>query len=91
MVTDWLIGLLADLVHSVMGDLPTFAVPEWLVTGSGAVGTVFSYAGSMGAWFPSQLAVTVALAILAAYGVGFAVKLIRIVASFVTLGGGSAA
>lgn len=91
MVTDWLIELFASLVGTILSWMPTFPVPEWLSSADGALATVLTYAGSMGAWFPSGLAVTVALAILAAYVVGFGIKIVRIIASFVTLGGGSAA
>lgn len=91
MITDYLIKWFADLTHVLLGWLPAVPVPSWLGDADGLMGTVFGYAGSMGVWFPVPLAVTVTGAILAAWGIGFAVKAVRIVASFFTLGGGSAA
>lgn len=90
LVTDWLIEVFAWLVGTILSWMPTITVPTWL-NADGPIGTVFTYAGSMGAWFPTGLAITVILAILAAYAVGFGIKAVRIIASFATLGGGSAA
>ena len=44
----------------------------------------------LGAWIPLNLAANVATALLACLVIGFAIKLVRIVVSFVTVGGGSA-
>lgn len=90
MITDAILDFLTGVLHSILGSLPTLAVPSWLDT-SGPIGTVFTYAGLMGAWFPTSLATTVLLALLGAWGVGFGVKTVRILASFFTAGGGSAA
>lgn len=90
MVTDYLITTFTSVVHAVLSVLPTITVPSWL-SQSGPVATVFSDAGSMGVWFPTPLAVSVAAAIFAAWAIGWAIKLARIVASFLTAGGGSAA
>ena len=90
MVTDAIIGWFFNVVGFLLDLLPTVTVPDWL-SASGPMATVMTYAGSMGAWFPAQLVVTVLLGVLAAWGVAFAIKLARIVASFFTAGGGSAA
>jgi len=45
----------------------------------------------MGVWFPSTLVITVLTGVLALWLVGFGIKIVRIVASFFTAGGGSAA
>lgn len=91
MVTDALIEWLTTVVVFILGGVPQVDPPGWLLSTSSAVGTVYGYADSMGAWFPVNLTVTVVGSILAAWGIGFAVKVIRIVASFFTAGGGSAA
>lgn len=90
MVTDAIIGVLHSVLSTVLGWLPTFTLPTWM-SDTGPLATVLGYAGSMGAWFPTTLAATVLVAVLAAYAVAFGVKIVRIVASFATLGGGSAA
>lgn len=83
---NWFLGLVAALLSF----LPTNSPPEWLTTIGGAVGTVYGYASLMGAWFPVTLVRNVALAVIASILIGFVIKVVRIVASFVTVGGGSA-
>lgn len=89
MITGWLAQLFGSLLHLLFGALPVIAVPSWLST-SGPMATVFADAASMGVWVPTTLMVTVLTALLAAWLAGFAIKVARIVASFLTVGGGSA-
>jgi hypothetical protein len=89
-ITDFLINTFTSLIHATFGALPAIPVPSWMTT-SGPIGTVFADAGSMGAWFPLPLVITVALAISGTWAVSFGIKAFRIVLSFLTLGGGSAA
>lgn len=91
MITEWLLTAFQWLLHGLLAVLPTVSVPSWLSSNDSAFTTVFSAAGSMGVWFPSTLVVTVLTGVLALWLVGFAIKLVRIVASFFTAGGGSAA
>jgi uncharacterized membrane protein YccF (DUF307 family) len=44
----------------------------------------------MGVWLPVGLGVTIMVAVLTCVGIGFAIKAVRIAASFLTAGGGSA-
>lgn len=90
MVTDAILDFLYNLIGTVLGALPTITVPAWM-DASGPLATVMTFAGSMGAWFPVPLLVTVLLAVLTAWGIAFAIKITRIIASFLTMGGGSAA
>jgi hypothetical protein len=89
-ITGLILKLLADLASLVLGILPHVDVPSWLSNPSSAIGQVFQAAGSMGAWFPVTLASTVLLSVLAVWVAGFAIKVARIVVSFLTLGGGGA-
>jgi len=90
-ITEWVLGVGGWLLHTLLGALPVMSVPGWMSSNDGAFSTVFGAAGSMGVWFPSTLVVTVLLAVVATWLVGFGIKLVRIVASFLTAGGGSAA
>lgn len=90
MITDAIINFFVGVVAALMSFLPTSGAPTWLTSIGGAVGTVYAYAGQMGAWFPVTLVRNVALAVIASILAGFVVKTVRIVASFVTVGGGSA-
>lgn len=91
MVTDAIIGILTDLLLTVLDLLPVLTLPGWASSATSGVGSIMGIASSMGAWIPLTLTVTVAIAVLAAYGIAFGIKLARIVASFLTAGGGSAA
>jgi len=90
MITEAVSNFFLGIVAALLSFLPTNEPPEWLSQISGAVGTVYGYAGLMGVWFPVTLVRNVVLAVLAAWLAGFVVKAVRIVASFVTVGGGSA-
>jgi hypothetical protein len=89
-ITDAIINFFMGLVAALLSFLPTNTPPAWLTTIGGAVGTVYGYAGQMGVWFPVTLVRNVALAVLASILAGFVIKAVRIIASFVTVGGGSA-
>jgi hypothetical protein len=91
MVTEALMGVLGGLVHAVIGSLPTVPVPDWLSAGSAGVSTIAGYGSGLGVWLPVSLIITVLGALIAAWLTGFVIKVARIVASFLTLGGGSAA
>ena len=90
MITEWLLTAFGWLLHSLLSVLPVVTVPDWLSGNDSAFGMVFSAAGSMGVWFPSTLVISVLTGVLALWLIGFGIKLVRVVASFFTAGGGSA-
>lgn len=91
MITEWLLTVGQTILHALLSVLPTVTAPTWLTDTTGAAATVFSAAGSMGVWFPAPLLLTVLAGLLTLWVAGFAIKLVRMVASFFTAGGGSAA
>lgn len=91
MITEWLLGIAADIIGWLLGSLPAVQAPGWLTSITSNVSTVMGGVDGMSAWIPWPLLVTVGGACLASWLVGLTVKVVRIVASFVTLGGGSAA
>ena len=90
MITDWILSAGASLIHWLFSVLPTITAPTWLTSNNSAMSTVFADAGSMGVWFPSTLLIEVLTGLLVILGVGFGIKIARMVASFFTAGGGSA-
>ena len=90
MIVEWFLGVITTLLEAMIGALPEFDVPGWLTSAGGAVAEVLSSAGAMSYWLPFDVLVPVAVTVLAAYAVGLAIKLARIVLSFFTAGGGSA-
>lgn len=78
------IGWLGSLLS-----LPT--PPAFLGDLAGYVATAAGYVASTSVWMPWSVMVAVLAAWAVCLAAGFAVKLVRIVASFLTAGGGSAA
>ena len=91
MIIKWFLELIVGLINWLLSLLPVFTVPPWMGDVAGVVGTVFGFADSMSAWFPAALVFTVAGTVLTVWAVSLAIKIARIVASFFTAGGGSAA
>ena len=91
MIVGKLMSFLVTLATTALGTLPTVPVPGWLTGNSSAFVQVFAFADSMSVWFPGSLVLTILAAYLSIRAVGLAIKVARIVASFLTGGGGSAA
>lgn len=90
MIVEWFLGVIASVVHAVVGWIPVVPVPGWFTSATDGLSTVFAFASSMGAWFPLTIGTTVLSAVFASVVIGFGVKVVRIVLSFFTAGGGSA-
>lgn len=92
MITEAMLVLLGLFVRTVFGLFPPLPDPAPILGNvTGGVGQVFAQAAALAYWVPFP-ATGAALAVVAAVAaVAFAIKLVRIVASFLTLGGGSAA
>lgn len=91
MITAALLAVVVSLVVvPLLSAFPHVDAPSWLTDISGPLGTVMQGAASMSVWWPIGLTGTVAAAVFGAWLLGFGIKLARIVASYLTLGGGSA-
>lgn len=91
MIVEAVITVTMWLVKGLIATMPTAGPPGWLDDGAGYLNTLMESAAGLGAFIPWGLAVTVIMAVLACVVVGFVIKVVRIIASFFTLGGGSAA
>jgi hypothetical protein len=91
MITRLLLDFFAGLVGFATGLLPTVAPPAWIADGSGYLRTIFEAGHGLGAWVPWSVVTAVVAVVLACLAVSFGIKVVRIVASFLTAGGGSAA
>lgn len=90
MIVEWIFAVFVSFLGFVVGLLPSIAVPGWVDDSSGHFATVWAAGAGLGAWIPWTLAASVVAAILSCVVIGLAIKVIRIVASFLTVGGGSA-
>lgn len=92
MITEFFLWLLGSIAKLVLTLFPAGPDPAPALGGAtSGIGQIFGWAAGLGNWVPWSAigpALGVVVLVLAAAGV---VKLVRIVASFLTLGGGSAA
>ncbi len=90
-IIQWCLAALAAVFDKVFTAMPPLPVPAWFTGAGDAISGLFGDAVTMGVWIPIPLALNVALTLFAAMFGGAAIKLARIIASFLTAGGGSAA
>lgn len=92
MVTQWIIEIVTGFVSWILSLFPSVGVPVWMsTTVPNALAQVNGYIVSVDVWFPFG-AITAGLALVAvALGAAVTIKVVRILASFFTAGGGSAA
>lgn len=88
---DALLNWVLDLLEWVLGQLDQVIpeVPDWFSQASAAIASFMSYADGMSRWIPFDVVAVVVPGFLVLVAIGFGVKLVRIVASFLTAGGGS--
>lgn len=85
----WLMGQTAQLVLSLF---PTGPDPSSSISSAtSGIGQVFSWAAALGNWVPWSAVGPALVVVGGALVTAGVIKLVRIVASFLTLGGGSAA
>lgn len=90
MIVEWFLSVAAGLWEGLCGSLPAVPVPTWVSGGASSVASVLGTAAQLGNWVPLELFGVVVLAVTVCLLAGLAIKVARIVASFVTLGGGGA-
>lgn len=91
MITDFVVSWFGRFVGWLGGLVSLPDPPAFLGTLAGYVQQAAGYVASTGAWMPWGLLLAVIAAYAACLTAGVVVKLARIVASFLTAGGGSAA
>lgn len=92
MLIELIWGVLASILSFIIGLFPDLPSAEWLRTGvASGVSTISAGAGTLSAWVPFGTAATCLTFLIGTLGVVVLVKVVRIIASFFTAGGGSAA
>lgn len=91
MIIKWLLDVVTGFLGWVVGLLPSVSIPVWMsTTVPNAITTIGGYISSIDVWLPfSDAGIAVAFVVVA-LAAAVAIKIVRIVASFVTAGGGSA-
>lgn len=91
MVTDAILRVLGAFLTWIIGLMGTWELPDWLATVITFVAGIVTQAAALGNWIPWQY-VGIALALIwTSFLIAFGIRVVRIVASFFTAGGGSAA
>lgn len=90
MIFDAIIAVFVGLLKAIAALIPKADVPAWFTSASGTLSDWLGYASSVGVWVPIPLMLTVMSAILVSIVTGFVIRLVRVIASFFTAGGGSA-
>lgn len=91
MVTDSLLSVLGGVLSWIAGLLPDWEAPADLDGAIATLGTAVGWAADLGNWFPWPVILGAGGLVMAALVIAVAIRLVRITASFLTLGGGSAA
>lgn len=91
MIVELLVKAIAAIGKGLADLLGDLDAPGWLTGVAGDWNTLMGHFGGLGAWIPWSVMQTVVTALFAAVAVSLAIKLTRIVLSFFTAGGGSAA
>jgi hypothetical protein len=91
MATDAVLGWVASFVGWIGGLIQLPDPPNWIAGAPAAASAVAGYVADTGSWIPWTLMQAVILTWVTVLAAGLAIKVVRIVASFLTLGGGSAA
>lgn len=89
MITEALVKTFGDMLLFFLGEVDPVELPSWVGQIGTFTGQIFGAAGSMGVWFNWSLLGVVVGGIIAVNIASFAIQLIRIVASYLTLGGGA--
>jgi hypothetical protein len=82
---------LFGFVSFVTNALPSGGPPAWLGDVDGYFAQIWTAGAGLGAWVPWTLVGTIFAAVITSMFAGFTIKVIRVIASFFTGGGGSAA
>jgi hypothetical protein len=90
MIVDALVSILTGLLTFIAGLIPGGTVPAWFTGLTDDMETWIGYTAGLGAWIPLGLMLNVFGALLSCYVIGFTIRLVRIIASFFTAGGGAA-
>ncbi|MEV5004018.1 hypothetical protein [Nocardioides sp. LML1-1-1.1] len=91
MIFDAIVTIIAGIARGIASLFGSLPAPTWIGDFGSAWGSFVGLGASLDPWVPWNLLVTVVTAILACVAVSLGVKMVRIVLSLFTGGGGSAA
>jgi hypothetical protein len=90
-ITAAVMDMFALIIGGLIDTLPVTQAPGWLADAGSYIPQVMGFASSMGVWFPWDVLAVVLVAVFGVWVAAFGIKVVRIIISHVTGGGGSAA
>lgn len=90
MIVEAVVSLLVALVEGALSLLPSAEPPGWFLDAGSQWSALMGQVGLLGNWMPVNLATTIVGAVLGSWVIGFTIKVVRLVLSYFTAGGGSA-
>lgn len=90
MIIELIVRALVALTKGILALLPNDPPPDWFTDAGAQWSSLMTQVSGLSYWLPVSLAVQVSLAILGCVVVGFGIKVVRIILSYFTAGGGSA-
>lgn len=91
MVTDAILRAIGAFLTWILSSFPTVELPDWVADVTTFVSDTVTNALALGNWIPWPIIGLAFAFTWLAFGVAFGIRIARIVASFFTAGGGSAA
>jgi hypothetical protein len=91
MIIDALLNALTNAATFVFGLFPAWSLPSWWSNAMTGWGTIITGISDLSHWVPLAAVGQVAIAVFLVSAFAFAVRVLRIILSFISGGGGSAA
>ena len=91
MITDQVLDILASMAIWFLDKLPTWGLPTWYDDAIEGWGSIVAGIADLAHWVPLDAVTQVAIAVGLVTAFAFGVRVLRIILSFVSGGGGSAA
>ena len=89
MITDYFLDLLSSMVVTFFELFPSWAMPSWYETAVTGWGSIVSGIADLAHWVPLDAVAQVAIAVGLVSAFAFGVRVMRIVLSFISGGGGA--
>lgn len=91
MIFEAIVNLFVGLVSMIFDGLGTKPAPGWLTNVAANLSEVVGFGASMGSWVPWSILGSCAAAVVSCAALSLVVRVVRILVSLFTGGGGSAA
>lgn len=89
MILKWILDAISNVIGTFLEAWDAIPAPQWAKDAGATFGNAINQADGLGTWLPINFMLVVAAVVLGARLLAYTIKAVRIVASFLTAGGGS--